>query len=243
MRRAFKGSKVFAVLPIPMDSPRTALVFADALTDALAKNRAAPAHIAATPGIPTTSLTPSNDRWGLGAGVAVLIVACAWFIARDKETAVSSAARTELITPPAQAPLLNGRIAAAPATAAQAAQEKPGTTNASATDAATGEVAGSTASAADHPSLAQAHLTLIHYVAPEYPAAARARNMGGTVIVAYTVDAQGATRYVRVVSAAPAEIFNHDAVDAVKRWRYAPAMVDNAAVAVPTRSTIRFTPQ
>jgi protein TonB len=67
--------------------------------------------------------------------------------------------------------------------------------------------------------------------------------MGGTVIVAYTVDAQGATRYVRVVSAAPAEIFNHDAVDAVKRWRYAPAMVDNAAVAVPTRSTIRFTPQ
>jgi len=88
----------------------------------------------------------------------------------------------------------------------------------------------------------QAHLNLIRYVVPEYPAAERARHVGGSVIVAYTVDTHGATRHVRVISAEPHGIFDRYAVNAVKLWRYAPVMVDNAAVAVPTHSTIRFTP-
>jgi outer membrane biosynthesis protein TonB len=48
---------------------------------------------------------------------------------------------------------------------------------------------------------------------------------------------------VRVVSAEPAGVFNRDAVEAVKRWRYAPVIVADAAVAVPTRATLRFAPQ
>jgi protein TonB len=56
------------------------------------------------------------------------------------------------------------------------------------------------------------------------------------------VDAEGATRDVRVVSAEPSGIFNRAAVEAVKRWRYAPAMLDGAAVAVATRTTVRFAP-
>ena len=238
LRRAFKGSKVFAVLPFPMDPARTALVFADALTDALAKNRPAPAGIAPAPSVATASVTPSKDRWGLGAAVAVLVVACAWFIARDKEIAVPGAAASKLSIPAAQAPHLNGRIDAALA-APKTAQENPGPASASQTAAATSQAASPTPSA-DHPSPPQADLKLIHYVAPEYPAAARARTLAGSVVVAYTVDAQGATRHVRVVSAEPAGIFNHDAVNAVRRWRYAPVMVDNAAVAVATRTTIRF---
>lgn len=241
LRRAFKGSKVFAVLPLPMDSARTALVFADALTDALAKNRPAPARVATAPSVPTTSLTPGKDRWGLGAAVAVLVVACAWFIARDKEIAVPGAAASKLSIPAAQATHLNGRVDAA-LTAAKTSQETPAA-SASQTGAAISQAASPAPDAAEHPSLPQADLKLIHYVAPEYPAAARARNLAGNVVVAYTVDAQGATRHVRVVSAEPAGIFDHDAVNAVRRWRYAPVMVDNAAVAVATRTTIRFTPQ
>jgi TonB family protein len=242
LRRAFKGSKVFAVLPFPMDSAKTALVFADALTDALAKNRPAPARVAAAPSVPTASVTPRNDRWGLGAVVAVLVVACAWFIARDKEIAVPGASASKLSVPAAQATHPNGRVDAALA-APKAAQEKPGPASASQTAAAMSEAASPSPDGAEQPSLLQADLRLIHYVAPEYPAAARARNLAGSVVVAYTVDAQGATRHVRVVSAEPAGIFNHDAVNAVRRWRYAPVMVDNAAVAVATRTTIRFTPQ
>ncbi len=240
LRRTFKGSKVFAVLPLPMDSARTALVFADALTDALAKNPTAPARIATAPSVPTASMTPSNDRWGLGAAVAVLVVACAWFIARDKEITVPGAAASKLSISAAPATHLNGPADAALA-AAKTAQEKAAA-SASQTAAATSQAASPTPSAA-RPSPPQADLKLIHYVAPEYPAAARARNLAGSVVVAYTVDALGATRHVRVVSAEPAGIFNHDAVNAVRRWRYAPVMVDNAAVAAATRTTIRFTPQ
>lgn len=192
IRRAFNGSRVFAVLPIPLDPPRTALSFADALTDALAKQRAAPALIATAIAIPTATRTPRKRLWALGAVLAVLVLAtAAWFIVGDKRRAASDA--REL--------------------------------------------------AADHPSLPQVELKLTHYIAPEYPAAALSRNVGGTVIVAYTVDAQGTTRDVRVVSAEPAEIFNRDAIDAVKRWRYAPLAIDSAAAAVPTRTAIRFTPR
>lgn len=46
LHRVFKGSRVFAILPFPLDPNRTALVVSDALTDALAKNSAPPKLIA-----------------------------------------------------------------------------------------------------------------------------------------------------------------------------------------------------
>ena len=49
LHRAFKGSRVFAILPFPLDSQRTALTLSDALVSALAKNSAPPAPLA-TPG-------------------------------------------------------------------------------------------------------------------------------------------------------------------------------------------------
>jgi protein TonB len=291
MRRMFKGSKVFAVLPIPMDLARTALTFADALTDASARNgpapmhieaaparpastpvrteaaparpastpvrtEAAPAHpasapvrtarpasapvnIEAAPSVPTTSLTPRSDGWGLGAGAALVVLACAWFVAADKHLILPSAAPATPSTPAKQASV-NASADAKLAGAAKTAPELPAPASASRVQAS--QVASSPPSAADHSSVLQAHLNLIRYVVPEYPAAERARHVGGSVIVAYTVDTHGATRHVRVISAEPHGIFDRYAVNAVKLWRYAPVMVDNAAVAVPTHSTIRFTP-
>jgi TonB family protein len=48
---------------------------------------------------------------------------------------------------------------------------------------------------------------------------------------------------VRVLSAEAAQIFDRSAVEAVQRWRYAPVIVDGAAIVVPTRTRIRFTPK
>jgi protein TonB len=66
--------------------------------------------------------------------------------------------------------------------------------------------------------------------------------VAGTVIVGYTVDERGATRDVQVLSAQPTGIFDRGAVEAVRQWRYAPVLVGGAAVAVPTRTTIKFAP-
>ena len=280
MRRMFKSSKVLAVLPIPMDSARTALIFADALTDANARNGPAPFHIEAAPArtIPaparaapasahvlpalahtaapvattsaaantvaapsaaTASLTPRNDGWGIGAGAALVVLACAWFIAVGKHAILPNAAPAKPSAPVKEAPA-NGSADVELAGAAKALHELPAPTSASSLGIP--QVASSPPSVADHSPVLQSRLNLIHYVVPEYPAAERARHVGGTVTVAYTVDTRGATRHVRVISAEPHGIFDRDAVNAVKLWRYAPVIVDNAAVAVATRSTIRFTP-
>jgi protein TonB len=256
MRRMFKGSKVLAVLPIPMDPARTALIFADALTDAMAlygpapvhtaaapartaavpvhteavpvHTEAVPARTAAAPSVPIASLTPSS-------GAALVILACAWFIAADKQAILPGAAPAKTSTPAEPAPV-NGS-ADAHADSAKAAQQLPAPASAPPLQAPP-----QVASAPPGAAVPQSRLDLIRYVVPEYPAAQRAHHVSGIVSVAYTVDTHGATRHVRVISAEPRAIFDRDAVNAVRLWRYAPVMVDNAAVAVATRSTIRFTP-
>jgi protein TonB len=133
---------------------------------------------------------------------------------------------------------------AALAAAAKAAQEKADEASAAAARASAAQAKSSApGSAADHPSPAQRPLKLVHYTTPDYPAHALAHNLSGSVVVSYTVDPQGATRDVRVVSAEPAQIFDRSAVEAVQRWRYAPVIVDGAAIAVPTLTRIQFTPK
>jgi TonB family protein len=244
LRRTFKGSKVSAVLPIPIDSARTALAIANALTDSRGITPVPPVHTAPAPApapsIATTSGTPSPDRWGAGAAVAVLVLSCAWFIAQHKEAAVPSATHTELSAPTVPAQERARGVEAAPAKAQPQSTAVPSAPLAA---GATVQVTSQTPNNRDDFSAPQADLRLIHYVVPDYPAAARARSVAGSVTVAYTVDTQGATSRVRVVSAEPSRIFNRSAVEAVKLWRYAPVIVADAAVAVPTRATIRFAPQ
>jgi protein TonB len=242
MRRVFKGSKIFAVLPIPVDSAKTALAFSAALTDARAKDLATPAPVASAPTVAPLASTPRNDRWGIGAGIALAVLACAGYLSIERPPAVPAASVRHSVPAAAEArPAPTG--AAAPASAARAAEAQPEPASAAAPQAAGPEIAGAAPSAADQQAAQQTHLELTRYVVPDFPAAARARHVGGTVVVAYTVDTLGATRHVRVVSAEPAGIFNHDAVDAVRRWRYAPVMVGNAPTAVATHATIHFTPQ
>jgi len=135
--------------------------------------------------------------------------------------------------------------AAALAAAAKAAQEQAEAASArQAAEAAAAEAASAAQkSAAARPAVTPAQLKLTHYVPPDYPPAALARNVSGNVTLTYTVDVKGVTRDVRVLIADPAGIFERNAVEAVKQWRYAPVKIDNAPVAVPTRTVIQFKPQ
>jgi TonB family protein len=79
-------------------------------------------------------------------------------------------------------------------------------------------------------------------IQPDYPAEGLASGREGTVIVVFTVTAQGTTTDV-VVAEASEPVFAAPAVAAVQRWRYQPQMVDGKAVERrDVRTVIRFQP-
>jgi protein TonB len=92
---------------------------------------------------------------------------------------------------------------------------------------------------ADLASLA-AGLKLVKSVPPDYPQSALAHGVAGSVLLSFTVDGRGETRDVQVLQSTPAGVFDRSAVSAVKRWRYAPVLVNGAAVEVPARTLVRF---
>lgn len=67
-------------------------------------------------------------------------------------------------------------------------------------------------------------------IAPEYPARAAARGIGGWVLLEFTVTAAGATREVRVVDSDPPRTFDRVAIRAVERFKYRPKVVDGKPV-------------
>jgi protein TonB len=60
------------------------------------------------------------------------------------------------------------------------------------------------------------------------------------VMLEFTVSTSGEPRDVRVIEATPPGIFDQAAISAVKRWRYAPLLVNGAAVEVPVKTRMRF---
>lgn len=88
----------------------------------------------------------------------------------------------------------------------------------------------------------QSSLKRKRYVAPEYPMDALSRQVGGVVVLEFTVDTQGEPRDIHVQSSEPEGVFDRAAISAVKRWRYEPLIVDGTATAVPVRMQIRFAP-
>jgi TonB family protein len=78
---------------------------------------------------------------------------------------------------------------------------------------------------------------------PEYPERALAQKINGSVTVEFTVNGKGEPTDVHVVAAEPAGIFDRSALAAVKRWRYAPVLVDSVPQEVPARAVIKFNSQ
>jgi TonB family protein len=85
------------------------------------------------------------------------------------------------------------------------------------------------------------NLKRLRSTAPEYPQAALNQHISGSVTLEYTVDTRGEPRDIHVVEAIPPGVFDQAAINAVRRWRYAPIMVDGAPVDVPSvRTRVRF---
>jgi protein TonB len=93
-----------------------------------------------------------------------------------------------------------------------------------------------TASAAAAPSASD--LRPISMPAPKFPPEALRAGQSGTVLVEYTVGTDGTVTAARVVRSNPARVFDREAVNAVRRWRFQPV-----ASPVTTRREISFNPQ
>ena len=73
--------------------------------------------------------------------------------------------------------------------------------------------------------------------APRYPPEALRSGTQGEVLVEITVGTDGSVTNARVVRATPARVFDREALNAVRRWRFEPLDAP-----VTTRRTIGFSP-
>ncbi|HEX9708066.1 MAG TPA: energy transducer TonB [Steroidobacteraceae bacterium] len=78
------------------------------------------------------------------------------------------------------------------------------------------------------------------FIAPAYPARARERDTEGWVDLEFTVTKDGTTRDPSVRAAEPAGVFDRVAMDAVKRWRYEPRVVNGTIVEQRVETRLRF---
>lgn len=83
-------------------------------------------------------------------------------------------------------------------------------------------------------------LNKLRHVDPEYPSAARSRDLAGWVDLELTVQTDGSVGDVAVIRAEPANIFDKAAIDAVRQWRYEPVQRNGKPVEQRTRVRIRF---
>jgi TonB family protein len=78
----------------------------------------------------------------------------------------------------------------------------------------------------------------VHYVAPVFPAVARASRSEGLVILEVVVTRNGDVRDANVLRSHP--MFDRAAIDAVRQWRYTPTTLNGTPVDVTMTVTVRF---
>ncbi|MDB6089953.1 MAG: hypothetical protein JWN85_2737 [Gammaproteobacteria bacterium] len=81
---------------------------------------------------------------------------------------------------------------------------------------------------------------LIKHVAPEYPPAAASRGIEGVVELRFTVTKDGTVTHATIVRAEPANVFNHSAIAAVRRWKYEPKTVNGVPVEAHMQLPVQF---
>jgi TonB family protein len=79
---------------------------------------------------------------------------------------------------------------------------------------------------------------LEHKVLPVYPPEARTNRLGGTVVLEATIDQDGSTQDVKVISGSP--LLAQAATEAVRQWRYHPSLLNGNPVAVQRLITVVF---
>jgi len=80
----------------------------------------------------------------------------------------------------------------------------------------------------------------VRTVKPRYPMSARRMGQSGQVLLRIHVDQDGAVREVTVVQAEPPGVFENAAMDAVRKWRFTPALSRGTAVSMWMTLPVRF---
>jgi periplasmic protein TonB len=68
---------------------------------------------------------------------------------------------------------------------------------------------------------------------PDYPMQARQRGIEGWVVVEFTISTAGTVKDAEVVASEPGNIFDRAALNAVRKWKYNPKVVDGKPVERP----------
>jgi len=79
---------------------------------------------------------------------------------------------------------------------------------------------------------------LLKSVPPDYPAMAKSQHVSGRVLIDALIDASGNVAAVKVISG-PA-LLHRAALDAVKQWKYSPAMLDGQPTSMHLTVTVDF---
>jgi protein TonB len=79
---------------------------------------------------------------------------------------------------------------------------------------------------------------IIHKVNPEYPRAAKAKHIQGEVVMKMTITVKGDVENLHVVQGDP--LLAEAALDAVKKWKYKPFMLNGQPVPIDTVVRINF---
>lgn len=75
---------------------------------------------------------------------------------------------------------------------------------------------------------------------PDYPVRARAKGLEGSVDLSIRIGEDGSVRDVQVLASDPAGVFDEAARDAVRTWRFEPALYQGQPVPVRVQQTLRF---
>lgn len=77
-------------------------------------------------------------------------------------------------------------------------------------------------------------------IPPSYPRSAQRRGIEGVVTVAFTITKNGTVSDPEVIDAEPANIFNKEALRAIKKWKFKPRVVDGEPQARRATQEIEF---
>jgi len=80
-------------------------------------------------------------------------------------------------------------------------------------------------------------------IQPRYPSQAARRNLSGYVIVEFTIRPDGTVTNPKVVDAEPKRVFDTAALQAIKRWKFKPKLVDGKAVVQYASQKFSFQPK
>lgn len=88
--------------------------------------------------------------------------------------------------------------------------------------------------------VAESSLTRTRTLSVDYPTGALAKQIEGSVELAYTVTPKGTVSNVRVLNSKPPGVFDRSATAAVERMRYKPVREGGQAVAVTTKMLVTY---